>query len=112
MCCPFPTFTKLTNQAHVNHEDDALTVTSLRPIKAGDQILNYYGPHPNSELLRRYGYTTPLHARYDVVEIPWSAVEESISLHLNTSSEQLQQIVSISSHITVTLVIQTSTRMH
>lgn len=43
------------SNAHVNHGDMSLAVTSLRPIKAGEEILNYYGPHPNSELLRRYG---------------------------------------------------------
>ncbi|KND92016.1 Ribosomal lysine N-methyltransferase 4, partial [Tolypocladium ophioglossoides CBS 100239] len=64
--------------AHVNHGDESLTVTSLRPIKAGEEILNYYGPHPNSELLRRYGYITEKHSRYDVVEIPWRVVEGTI----------------------------------
>lgn len=61
-------------QAHVNHEDEFLTVTSLKPIPAGQEILNYYGPLSNSELLRRYGYVTPAHARYDVVEISWDMV--------------------------------------
>ncbi|RYP06465.1 hypothetical protein DL765_009474 [Monosporascus sp. GIB2] len=60
--------------AHVNHGEDALTVTSLRPIAAGNEVLNYYGPLGNGELLRRYGYVTDKHARYDVVEIPWDLV--------------------------------------
>ncbi|RYP78009.1 hypothetical protein DL769_003281 [Monosporascus sp. CRB-8-3] len=29
---------------HVNHGEDALTVTSLRQITAGEEVLNYYGP--------------------------------------------------------------------
>lgn len=58
----------------MNHGDDSLTVTALRSIKAGEEVLNYYGPHPNSELLRRYGYVTQKHSRYDVVEIPWDVV--------------------------------------
>ncbi|KIW15658.1 hypothetical protein PV08_05707 [Exophiala spinifera] len=61
--------------AHLSHGDDSLTMTSLREIKAGEEVLNYYGPLPNGELLRRYGYTSPKHARYDVVEIPWSLVK-------------------------------------
>ncbi|RYP02241.1 hypothetical protein DL764_005883 [Monosporascus ibericus] len=61
-------------QAHVNHGDDTLTVTSLRPITAGEEVLNYYGPLGNGELLRRYGYVTSKHARYDVVEISWDLV--------------------------------------
>ncbi|OAA74246.1 SET domain-containing protein RMS1 [Cordyceps fumosorosea ARSEF 2679] len=68
--------------AHVNHGDDELTITALRPIKAGEEILNYYGPHPNSELLRRYGYVTERHARYDVVEIPWEMIEAAAVSHL------------------------------
>jgi SET domain-containing protein 6 len=64
--------------AHINHGEDALTATALRPIKAGEEILNYYGPLPNGELLRRYGYVTPKHSRYDVVELPWALVEAEL----------------------------------
>lgn len=60
--------------AHINHGADALTATALRKISAGEEILNYYGPLPTSELLRRYGYVTPAHARHDVVEVPWATV--------------------------------------
>ncbi|RCI11515.1 hypothetical protein L249_7719 [Ophiocordyceps polyrhachis-furcata BCC 54312] len=83
--------TPSNTKAHVNHQDHHLTITSLRPIKAGEEILNYYGPHPNSELLRRYGYVTAKHARYDVVEIPWSAVEEATAAHLSLSRHQLDK---------------------
>lgn len=64
--------------AHIDHGEDALTATALRPIKAGDEILNYYGPLSSSELLRRYGYVTPKHSRYDVVELPWGLVEQEL----------------------------------
>ncbi|KAI1440205.1 SET domain-containing protein [Annulohypoxylon stygium] len=60
--------------AHVNHGEDSLTVTTLRPIPAGTEILNYYGPLGNGELLRRYGYVTSRHARYDVTEISWDLI--------------------------------------
>ncbi|KAK2043155.1 SET domain-containing protein [Colletotrichum somersetense] len=78
--------------AHVNHEEDSLSVTALRPIKAGEEILNYYGPHPNSELLRRYGYVTPKHSRYDVVEIPWDLVQSSLNEHLQLTDEVWKQV--------------------
>ncbi|KAI5461715.1 SET domain protein [Mariannaea sp. PMI_226] len=78
--------------AHVNHEDESLTVTSLRPIKAGEEILNYYGPHPNSELLRRYGYVTDKHSRYDVVEIPWNVVESVMTTHFGISGDILEKL--------------------
>ncbi len=60
--------------AHIDHGEDALTATALRPIQAGEEILNYYGPLPNGELLRRYGYVSEKHARYDIVELPWELV--------------------------------------
>ncbi|SPJ80208.1 related to RMS1 - regulatory protein [Fusarium torulosum] len=78
--------------AHVNHEEERLTVTSLRPIKAGEEILNYYGPHPNSELLRRYGYVTEKHSRYDVVEIPWNVVESAMTSNFGISNQVLEQL--------------------
>ncbi|KAL2127972.1 hypothetical protein VTI74DRAFT_9909 [Chaetomium olivicolor] len=73
--------------AHINHGEGALTATALRAIKAGEEILNYYGPLPNGELLRRYGYVTPKHSRYDVVELPWELVEKEmqgrVGVHLS-----------------------------
>ncbi|KAI1099568.1 SET domain-containing protein [Jackrogersella minutella] len=60
--------------AHVNHDTDSLSVMTLRPIPAGTEILNYYGPLGNGELLRRYGYVTNHHARYDVTEISWDLI--------------------------------------
>ncbi|KAI3328524.1 SET domain-containing protein [Ustulina deusta] len=68
--------------AHVNHEEESLTVTAIRPIAAGQEILNYYGPLGNGELLRRYGYTSVHHARYDVVEIPWNLVVSALKQSL------------------------------
>ncbi|KAL2159067.1 hypothetical protein VTH06DRAFT_2826 [Thermothelomyces fergusii] len=32
--------------AYINHGEDALTATTLRTIKAGEEVLNYYGPSP------------------------------------------------------------------
>ncbi|KAL2019167.1 hypothetical protein VTK56DRAFT_10039 [Thermocarpiscus australiensis] len=64
--------------AHINHGDDALTATALRPIRAGEEVLNYYGPLSSAELLRRYGYVTRKHSRYDVVELPWELVERQL----------------------------------
>ncbi len=63
-----------SKQAYVNHGEDSLTVTSLRPIPAGTEILNYYGPLGNGDLLRRYGYVTSRHSRYDVTEISWDLI--------------------------------------
>ncbi|KAJ9658981.1 Ribosomal lysine N-methyltransferase 4 [Neophaeococcomyces mojaviensis] len=70
--------------AHLSHGDSALTMTSLG-IKAGNEVLNYYGPLSNGELIRRYGYSSQNHARYDIVELPWLLVKSCI---LRTLSKQ------------------------
>ena len=41
---------------------------ATKPIKAGEEIFNDYGPLPRSDLLRMYGYVTQNYAQYDVVE--------------------------------------------
>lgn len=65
--------------AHLSHGDDRLTMTSIRAIREGEEVLNYYGPLANAELLRRYGYTSGLHARYDVAEVEWEVVRRAIT---------------------------------
>lgn len=60
--------------AHIEHGADALAATALRPIARGDEILNYYGPLSCGELLRRYGYVTPTHRRWNLVDLAWAPV--------------------------------------
>ncbi|CAI4210513.1 unnamed protein product [Parascedosporium putredinis] len=71
--------------AHVDHDDNVVTVTSLRIIRQGEEVLNYYGPLANSDLLRRYGYVSSLHRRYDIVEIPRSMVATQVQVSLQVS---------------------------
>jgi SET domain-containing protein 6 len=54
--------------------------------------LNYYGPLPSSELLRRYGYVTPEHRRYDVAELPWSLIRAALAEELQLSEEIVAEI--------------------
>ncbi|KAI4663929.1 uncharacterized protein J4E88_010779 [Alternaria novae-zelandiae] len=78
--------------AHVNH-GDSLEVTSLRSaLPAGSEVLNYYGPLPTSELLRRYGYVTPEHARYDVAELSWSLVRAALVEQLSVPEEVVSKV--------------------
>ncbi|OCT54049.1 Ribosomal N-lysine methyltransferase 4 [Cladophialophora carrionii] len=57
------------NNARLFQESDYLIMKSTKPIEAGQQIFNDYGPLPRSDLLRMYGYITDNYAQYDVVEI-------------------------------------------
>lgn len=68
-------------------------MTALRHIKAGEEILNYYGPLPNSELLRRYGYVTSKHSRYDVVEVSWTILESAVAQQLGIGKDVLDKAV-------------------
>ncbi|KAF1923363.1 SET domain-containing protein RMS1 [Didymella exigua CBS 183.55] len=78
--------------AHVNH-GESLEVTSLRSdIKAGTEILNYYGAMPSSEVLRRYGYITTEYHRYDEVEIPRSAVAQALGRATGLSPSELLEM--------------------
>lgn len=56
-------------QARLFHEEEFLIMKATRPVKAGDEIFNDYGPLPRSGLLRMYGYITDNYAQYDVVEL-------------------------------------------
>lgn len=78
----------------MNH-GDSLEVTALRSrLPAGSEILNYYGPLPSSDLLRRYGYVTPEHRRYDVVDLPWTLVRSALVQQLSLTKEGLGKVVS------------------
>ncbi|KAF3771314.1 SET domain-containing protein, partial [Cryphonectria parasitica EP155] len=68
--------------AHIEHGDDALAATALRPIRRGEEILNYYGPLSNGELLRRYGYVTAAHRRWDLVDLAWDRVLAALRAQL------------------------------
>lgn len=58
------------NNARLHYDGDDLEMRAIRPIKAGEEILNDYGQLPRSDLLRRYGYVTDKYAVFDVAELP------------------------------------------
>ena len=62
------------NNARLFYEANSLDMKALKPIRAGEEIFNDYGPLPRSDLLRRYGYITDNYAQYDVVEIPMDLI--------------------------------------
>ncbi|OAA55522.1 set domain containing protein [Niveomyces insectorum RCEF 264] len=78
--------------AHINHGVDTLTATAVRFIKAGEEILNYYGPLSNGELLRRYGYTTEKHSHFDAVDLPWGLVRDALASQLGIESTEAIKI--------------------
>ncbi|KAF2218790.1 hypothetical protein BDZ85DRAFT_207380 [Elsinoe ampelina] len=57
------------NNARLFYEEDLVVMRTIKPVKAGEELFNDYGPLPRAELLRRYGYITDNYAKYDVVEL-------------------------------------------
>ncbi|POS79010.1 SET domain-containing protein [Diaporthe helianthi] len=82
-----------TFNAHIEHGEHALTATSLRPIAAGEEIFNYYGPLSNGELLRRYGYTTHAHRRWNLVDLEWGPVLAALRAEVPLPAKQWDEIV-------------------
>lgn len=72
---------------HIEHGEDALTATTLREIKKGEEVLNYYGPLSNGELLRRYGYATAAHERWNLVDLSWESVLAALKGQLGMLQE-------------------------
>ena len=60
---------------------------ALMPIKAGEEILNGHGPVPRADMLRRYGYITDNHARYDVVELPQSTILREVQTYTHSAQK-------------------------
>ncbi|KAI9687486.1 MAG: hypothetical protein M1822_002096 [Bathelium mastoideum] len=81
------------NNARLFYEDNTLTMRAIKAVKAGEEIFNDYGPLPRSELLRRYGYTTPRYEKYDVAELPTdlitSLAQKSFGITANAITERL-----------------------
>ncbi|KAK6433814.1 Ribosomal lysine N-methyltransferase 4 [Oleoguttula sp. CCFEE 5521] len=79
------------NNAKLYHTPDAVEMRSIKPISAGDELFNDYGPLPRADLLRRYGYTTDEYAKYDVVEITEELIFLPASKTLGLSTQVLQE---------------------
>ncbi|KAL2399683.1 Ribosomal lysine N-methyltransferase 4 [Exophiala dermatitidis] len=69
------------NNARLFQEPDYLIMKTTKPISAGEQIFNDYGPLPRSDLLRMYGYVTDNYAQYDVVEFSHDLLLEVAGKH-------------------------------
>ncbi|CEP20226.1 RMS1 [Cyberlindnera jadinii] len=83
-----------TNQVNANlfYEPDFLTMKAVKPIAKGEQIYNTYGDHPNSELLRRYGYVEYNGSKYDFGEVPLEIIHETVVNHYNLKPEFLDLV--------------------
>ncbi|ROW01911.1 hypothetical protein VMCG_05539 [Cytospora schulzeri] len=81
--------------AHIEHGEHALTATTLRPIAKGEEILNYYGPLSNGELLRRYGYTTITHRRWNLADLAWESVWAGLKSEIPLKEKEWEKVQEI-----------------
>ena len=66
---------KLHNASLV-YTPDSLVMVAIKPIAKGEQVYNTYSDHPNSEILRRYGYVEWSGSEHDFGEVPLSLIKE------------------------------------
>ncbi|KAF1850837.1 SET domain-containing protein [Cucurbitaria berberidis CBS 394.84] len=78
--------------ARLFYQDRYLDMKALKPIKAGEEVFNDYGPLPRSDLLRRYGYITDNYAQYDVVEIQMDLVADLATAAGIWSTERVEYL--------------------
>lgn len=67
------------NNARLCCDNEDLEMRTIKPISKGDEIFNDYGQLPQSDLLRRYGYTTPNYSIYDVAEISIGSISATFN---------------------------------
>ncbi|KAK4569744.1 Ribosomal lysine N-methyltransferase 4 [Recurvomyces mirabilis] len=78
------------NNAKLFYEEDKVIMKSIRAIKSGEEIFNDYGPLPTADVLRRYGYTTPNYAQYDVLEVPLHDIRSAVKSQAKTKEQQIE----------------------
>ncbi|KAH7321450.1 putative ribosomal N-lysine methyltransferase 4 [Rhexocercosporidium sp. MPI-PUGE-AT-0058] len=82
------------NNARLCCDNEDLEMRSIKQISRGDEIFNDYGQLPQSDLLRRYGYTTDNYASYDVAEVSTQSILSSLAKEQQLSAGQPLQPLS------------------
>lgn len=87
------------HNASLMYVEKDLVMKSIKPIKKGYQVYNTYSDHPNSEILRRYGYVEIIGSKHDFGEIPLAVIKK-VFLDTKTISESfLNELLSIINEI-------------
>eukprot|EP01087_Luapelamoeba_hula_P000700 TRINITY_DN1051_c2_g1_i2.p1 TRINITY_DN1051_c2_g1~~TRINITY_DN1051_c2_g1_i2.p1 ORF type:complete len:1452 (+),score=430.42 TRINITY_DN1051_c2_g1_i2:1-4356(+) len=64
------------NNARLYYAKDHLSMSTIKPVKAGQELFNTYGDLSNGELFRKYGFIDDPNP-HNTASISWSAVEQS-----------------------------------
>ncbi|CCC67363.1 hypothetical protein NCAS_0A08050 [Naumovozyma castellii] len=81
--------------AHLIYDEDSLKMRAISNIKAGEQVYNIYGNHPNAEILRRYGYVEWEGSKYDFGELPLEVIIETLHEQYDIPIEKIRKILKI-----------------
>ncbi|CAI5760063.1 unnamed protein product [Candida verbasci] len=84
--------TNLNNAKLFNEGKEYLVMKSIKPIFKDEQIFNTYSDHPNSEILRRYGYVEPQGSKFDFGEIPISLIKDFFVEKYDITVEYLNSV--------------------
>lgn len=74
--------------ANLMYDEHSLKMHAIKPIAKGEQVYNLYGEHPNSEILRRYGYVEEDGSKYDFGEVPLATIDKV----LQTEFSQINKV--------------------
>ncbi|EGV63468.1 Ribosomal lysine N-methyltransferase 4 [Yamadazyma tenuis] len=67
------------HNASLEYLQDKLVIRAIKLIKKGEQVYNTYSDHPNSEILRRYGYVERQGSKHDFGEITLASIRDHFS---------------------------------
>ncbi|QLQ78387.1 hypothetical protein HG537_0A06340 [Torulaspora globosa] len=79
--------------ANLVYDINSLKMCATKRISTGEQLYNIYGDHPNSELLRRYGYVEWSGSKFDFGELPMETVLKVLHEEYRIDMAVLTQIV-------------------
>ncbi|CCE85934.1 Piso0_005574 [Millerozyma farinosa CBS 7064] len=86
--------TKLHN-ASLTPSGSDLRMVAIKNIKKGGQIYNTYSDHPNSEILRRYGYIESDGSKYDFGEVPLRIIKNHFTQKMGLSSDSFDRVTTV-----------------
>ncbi|CAI4058680.1 ribosomal lysine N-methyltransferase SKDI_04G4710 [Saccharomyces kudriavzevii IFO 1802] len=81
--------------ANLTYDSGSLKMIAVRDIEENEQVYNIYGEHPNSEILRRYGYVEWDGSKYDFGEVLLENIVETLRETFNVGKEFLQNCMDI-----------------
>lgn len=86
-----------TNKCNANlvYDVESLKMCATKPIGMGEQVYNIYGDHPNSELLRRYGYVEWEGSKHEFGELPITTIVKAVSEKLRCDADVLMKLVDL-----------------